>query len=342
MASDLTAGAIRDKALAFGYDDCGIIPVSDLRDYADRLAERIERFPEMRGFERFMEYAFPDRQFPWAKSVVVCAGWYGRYRLPVNLKDRIGKSFLVDIRSEPRSSGRQAGERLEAFLREGGLQTAGDCLYGLAPLRWAAMKAGLGIIRKNNFFYTERGSWVWLEAWLIDARLELRQTRAAAPCSKSCALCLEACPTGALTEAYAMNAPMCVALRTTKMAAHPDDPLSKQLGNWLYGCDACQDACPHNRDAWAEDEDFPGLEEMAEGLSPEVLVNAEYGWLRERLSERLFYIGPGELWKWKVNALNAMRNNWLETYRPAVERARRDESEQVRALAEAILNPGFS
>jgi len=59
--------------------------------------------------------------------------------------------------------------------------------------------------------------------------------------------------------------------------------------------------------------------------------------LREKLSARLFYIGQDELWKWKVNALNAMRNNWLEIYRPTVERARHDENEQVRALAEAIL-----
>ena len=344
MTSVLTAQAIRDRALSFGYEDCGIIPVSDLRGYADRLDERLDRFPEMRAyFGKYADLAFPDKRFPWAKSVVVCVTWYGRYRLPNNLVGRIGKLYLTDIRPEPRSTGHQAGLRFDAFLREAGLRTANGRPEGLppphafVPVRWAAMKAGLGIVRKNNFLYTERGSWAWMETWLIDAEMELRLAPAAPPCPESCTLCQQACPTGALAGAYAMNAAACVTARTTKAGARADDPLCGRFGGWLYGCDACQDACPHNRGAWTEDEDFPGLAEMAEGLSPEAIAGADYAWLRGKVSTRLYYIAQDDLWKWKANALNAIRNNWSETSRPAVEQARHDGNGVVRALAEAIL-----
>jgi epoxyqueuosine reductase len=342
LTSILTAQVIRDNALAFGYDDCGIIPVSDLRGYADRLAERLNRFPEMLGsFEHLADFAFPDRHFLWARSVVVCAVWYGRYRLPTNLKGRIGKNYQTDMRPEPRSIGHQAGQRLGVFLRERGLQVASGSLFplssGLAPLRWAAMKAGIGVVGKNNFLYTERGSWICLEAWLIDAEMELKLTPTAPLCDESCNLCEQACPTGALAGAYAMNAVTCISRRTTRIGVRVDDPLAGRFGNWIYGCDVCQDICPRNSGAWREDDDFPGLSEMADGLSLEALVSAEYASLREKISARLFYIGEDELWKWKTNTLNAMRNGWSEAYRPTVERARHDENEFVRAFAEAIL-----
>ena len=342
MASAITARDIRDKALAFGYDDCGIIAVSDLREYADRVAERLDLFPEMRKpFGPLADLAFPDKNLPWVKSVVVCAVWYGRYRVPANLVGRIGKSYLTDMRPEPRSAGHQAGLRLEAFLREEGLEVANGRVLalrrGLVPFRWAAFKAGLGVMRRNNFLYTERGSWVWFEAWLIDAEMELKLTPAIEPCPEGCDLCREACPTGALSGPFAMNATKCISPRTTTQGVRADDPLAGRFGGWIFGCDVCQDVCPHNRGAWTEDEEFPGLAELAEGLSPEAIVSADYAWLREKVARQLFYIVPDDFWKWKANALNALRNEWSETYRPAVEQVRRDEHEPVRALAEAIL-----
>ena len=49
---------------------------------------------------------------------------------------------------------------------------ATDRDFGITALRWAGMKAGIGIIRKNNFFYTEKGSYQYLEAFLIDEPLQ--------------------------------------------------------------------------------------------------------------------------------------------------------------------------
>ncbi|MCL2000801.1 MAG: epoxyqueuosine reductase [Planctomycetes bacterium] len=342
MSDHSIAQQIHDQALALGYDGCGIISVAELREYADRLEERMSRFPEMREpFARLTPYARPEERFPWAKSVVVCALWYGRYRVPESFSNRIGKFYLTDMRPTPDSAGHKASLQFETFLREQGMQVDADPDRALAPLRWAAVQAGLGRFGKNNFFYTERGSWYWLEAWLIDAALEKKQALSAAPCPDSCGLCQEACPTGALAGPYATNATTCITAKTASripsIGVRAQDPLCRKFGGWLYGCDACQDACPRNRGAWTSDEDFPGLAEIAEWFSPEAVIRSEYEHLRNTLPAKFYYIAPDEVWKWKTNALNALRNQWDERHRPCVEQARNDDNSDVRALAEEIL-----
>ena len=87
MVGATTAEAIREKALELGYDDCGIVRVEEVADYADSLARRIERFPHSKPmYERFYGYAQPAERYPWARSVVVCASWYGKYRIPEKMQ----------------------------------------------------------------------------------------------------------------------------------------------------------------------------------------------------------------------------------------------------------------
>jgi epoxyqueuosine reductase len=95
------AEMINKKALELGYEKCGIIPVHDILDYADRLTERIERLPENR--EKYNElYRFTNlyETHPWAKSIVICVQRYGKYRIPENLKGMIAKYYLVDGRRD--------------------------------------------------------------------------------------------------------------------------------------------------------------------------------------------------------------------------------------------------
>lgn len=337
MVGATTAEAIREKALELGYDDCGIVRVEEVADYADSLARRIERFPHSKPmYERFYGYAQPAERYPWARSVVVCASWYGKYRIPEKMQGRIGKSFLADVRREPRAAAYQNSLRFEEWMRERGLQTLAERDYGITALRWVAARAGLGAIRKNNFFYTERGSWVWLEAWLTDADLELKKTSPVKNCPESCSRCVQSCPTAALAEPFAMDGTSCVCFLTAIRGCLPGAPHNDEIGDWIYGCDACQDACPFNSRAWKAEEDFPGLEELSEQLSPERILDMDYETLRALLPPKFFYIREKDVWKWKVNVLNALRNRCEERWRPAVERARRDENENVRTMAERV------
>ena len=328
------ARAVVDKAAALGYVGCGIISVSEMAGYGRELARRMERFPEAAPWlAQFGGFAELQRQHPWAKSVVVCARWYGAYRIPANLHGLIAKYYLVDSRKNEQSPDYRDSVRFEEFLLEQGLRTASARDFSITAVRWAAMRAGIGIIRKNNFFYTERGSWTHLEAWLIDQDLEYVHTPRIAACPDNCTLCVQACPTGSLAEAYAMNPCSCISYLTTWDACLPGRPHNGQTGAWLYGCDLCQDACPRNRNAWSETETFPGLDDLAE-LSLERVVAMDYDAIRALLSPRFWYISKKHVWKWKANALNALYNTEPERCAVSIAAARRDEHENVRLMAD--------
>lgn len=63
---------VRNKALELGYEKCGIILISDMYDYADKLKQRIELIPEARPYmERFYRFANLQNDYSWARSIVV-------------------------------------------------------------------------------------------------------------------------------------------------------------------------------------------------------------------------------------------------------------------------------
>lgn len=107
--------------------------------------------------------------------------WYGKYYIPNNLQNYVAKYYLTDGRRNPNSEGYQTSTRFEKYLMDCGFQTATDRDFGITALRWAGMKAGIGIIRKNNFFYTEKGSYQYLEAFLIDQPLQYIPLPSTAP-----------------------------------------------------------------------------------------------------------------------------------------------------------------
>ena len=134
-----------------------------------------------------------------------------------------------------------------------------------------ARKSGLGIIRKNNFFYTEMGSYNNLYGYVIDKECELIHKCDLSPCSEKCNLCRKACKTKALSAPYTMNPFKCVSFLTTFGNSEIPDGLSDEMyEEWVCGCDNCQDACPHNiRHNWNEGESLTELEKIASMILPE-------------------------------------------------------------------------
>ncbi|MDQ1281274.1 MAG: hypothetical protein QG670_2539 [Thermoproteota archaeon] len=338
MYSDL-AVQIRNKAIDLHYKKCGIIKISDMLEYADKLRERIERIPETKPYtERFYSFSNLQSNYAWAKSIVVCVRREGKYRLPKHLQGLIGKTFLVDYRRDKQSKDYQDSMNFEQYLQEKGLQTATKRDFGISALRWAAYKAGLGIIRKNNFFYTEKGSWMHLEAWLIDKELDLVENNTISRCPGSCRLCIKACPTSSLSEPYLMNHSTCVSYLTVYKTSWdlPNEKYRHLTGSWIYGCDACQDACPFNHNAWSEDEEFPNLEELGTHISLGKIVEMNYDFLRDVIHPKFWTIQKENVWKWKINALSAMLNNYKKSYDKSINIACKDENEKVREMAEWI------
>ena len=111
---------------------------------------------------------------------------YTRYKLPIGPPKHFGKAYLVDNRRNPQSP---EAIRVKAFtgaLVDLGLKVAHDEHQGVTGMRWAAMSAGLGQIRRNNFFYGQNGSFMAITAWLIDRELEWLSEAPQKPCAEGC------------------------------------------------------------------------------------------------------------------------------------------------------------
>ncbi|MBQ1501735.1 MAG: epoxyqueuosine reductase [Firmicutes bacterium] len=279
MKQDL-AQAIHDKALECGFDDCGIVPIEALDGYKDHLRERLEKIPQSAAVYGFADmYCNPKKYFPWANSVIVCTEWYGQYHFPPSLQGRYAKSFLLSLATVPESPQHKAKERFEQWLREAGLRFEGgetNMPARIIPLREAAVAAGLGIFRKNNFFYGPKGSYYNLEGYLIDQTCEYVGKCELKPCAEKCDLCQKACKTRSLRAPFTMDPLSCVSFWTTfGGGAVPPHLSAEQFGQWIMGCDACQDACPYNRKHdWSAGDDFPGLADTEYLLQPENIIAA--------------------------------------------------------------------
>ena len=132
--------------------------------------------------------------------------------------------------------------------------------------RAVAARAGLGWYGKNACIIVPgHGSWVMLGEMLLDLDLEPDQ-----PLSKDCGrchICLDRCPTGAIVAPYTIHAPACISFQTIEQRGAIPRDLRPRLGDWVFGCDVCQEVCPYTRAA-AEDADADFLPRDIEHAYP--------------------------------------------------------------------------
>jgi epoxyqueuosine reductase len=108
-----------------------------------------------------------------------------------------------------------------------------------------AVRAGLGWMGKNTCVISPKlGSWILLGEVLTT--MDLPADEPVTDRCGSCTRCIDACPTNALTP-YELTASQCVSYLTIEHRGDVPAELKPGIGNWLYGCDICQDVCPFNR-----------------------------------------------------------------------------------------------
>ncbi len=118
----------------------------------------------------------------------------------------------------------------------------------------------MGFRGKNTNLLTPIGSFVFLGALLTDVELDCD-----APVSKdcgSCRLCIEACPTDALDQPYHLAAERCIAYLTIEHRGPIDVELRPRLGEWVFGCDVCQEVCPYNASTRNRPRGWPEFEPL--------------------------------------------------------------------------------
>ena len=340
------ARTIKEKAIELGYEKCGIIKLSDYAGFSDKLKERMSRlFLGRLQYAQFTKLGTPEKDRPWVKSIVTAVRNYAGYNVPEGFEGVYAKAYMFDVRVGQDLDGYKARERFGAFLENLGLKTASEPKFGLVGLRWAAHKAGLGLIRKNNFFYTENGSWNSIEGWLIDRELELIEKPALSECPDNCNKCIDACPTGSLSRPYTMALIKCASfinsMSVEKGLGMPSLTTAAKVGPRLYGCDTCQDVCPFNKGKWRGGCDFPGLSERAEYMRPEKIMAMGYDEIAKTLKPQFFYIGlnnMNNLWKWKINALTVMMNDFKEGYTAPIKSGLGDTDKRVRKFAKKVCS----
>jgi len=243
---------IKEQARKLGFEKVGIVPAHPLVEEGLRLQKWLAdnyhgsmtwmaRDPEMRSD--------PRKLFPAARSVVVAALNYYTPGKHTSAPDtgKVSRYAWGDDYHDVMSSKLKT---LLAWIQEQVPSAEGKVCVDIQPMMdkaWA-QRAGLGWIGKHtNLITPEYGSWVFIGELLLNLDLDYDTEEVEDHCG-TCTLCIDACPTQAITEPYLVDSNKCISYATIELRepAIPDH-IGEHLEGWLYGCDICQDVCPWNR-----------------------------------------------------------------------------------------------
>jgi epoxyqueuosine reductase len=141
--------------------------------------------------------------------------------------------------------------------------------------RELAQRAGLGWIGKNTMLLSRRlGSYFLLGEILLDIELPPDRPHIEDYCG-SCTRCMDACPTAAIVAPRELDANRCISYHTIENRASIPKALQPLFGDWVFGCDICQEVCPWNQKSAANPEAY--------SAEPELWRHAEFPSLLEML-----------------------------------------------------------
>jgi len=253
MSPDALSAKLKQRATELGFQHCGICPAAAppgaarLDDwlaagYAGQMHYIADRRPA---------YDHPRHVLEGAQSIVMLAMHYSPEKPspPQSGEGRVSRyAWGTDdyhnlIRDRLHRLADSHREQVPEAITRGVIDTA--------PLmeREFAQLAGLGWIGKNTLLLSKTaGSYFFLAALLTDQRLSYDEPLAMDHCG-TCTACLDACPTDAFPQPYVLDATRCISYLTIELQNPIPVELRPKMGNWLFGCDVCQDVCPWNKNA---------------------------------------------------------------------------------------------
>jgi len=247
------ARRIKERALAMGFEAVGIAavdPIEAREHYEAWLAA--ERHGEMRYLasrKHRERRADPARILPGIRSVVCVALCHTPGRDPARDR-RLGTIARYAVGEDYH---RVMHDRLLTLEREieRELLPGSRALWysdtGAILERGWAERAGLGWIGKHAGLLSETlGSWFLLGEVLVNRELPADPPVERERCG-TCTRCLDACPTRAIVAPYQLDARLCISYLTIELRGPIPRELRPLIGDWVFGCDVCQEVCPWNR-----------------------------------------------------------------------------------------------
>ncbi len=265
--------AVKQRAHELGFDLAGIAPVGPSPDLAlYRAWLDAGRAGEMGYLARHLPLKQDPRHLlPDARAIILVGLNYARYLDQRLLTDPgRGRISLYALGRDYHKIMRKALIELDRWLAaQTGRASRGRAFVDTAPVlerSWAS-RAGLGFIGKNAcLIHPDQGSFFFLGGLLVPEALTPdpppRRTQTpgrndhvwrfadgrTGTCG-GCTRCLAACPTGALIAPRQLDARLCISYLTIEQRGPIPRALRPRLGNWIFGCDLCQEVCPWNRRA---------------------------------------------------------------------------------------------
>ena len=251
----LTAELVCERALEMGFDLVGFAPAG-----ATPGGEQFVLWLSA-GYHGQMTYLArePERRLdprhllPGARTVVIVGVSYETLAVPAEVlrdpsRGRIaryawGTDYHDVITPVLRTFGEWLAKESRAYVDTG----------PVLERAWAE-RCGLGFIGKNTcLIHRKRGSHLFLGAVLVNEELKQEDGHLSQPSAYSsrfrecgrCTRCLAACPTDAFPQPGVLDARRCISYLTIELKGSIPAELRPQMGNWIFGCDVCQDVCPY-------------------------------------------------------------------------------------------------
>jgi len=242
---------IKEWAGELGFQDVGVAGI-DLTVQAQHLKEWLAN-----GFHGEMGYmeshgakrSQPDLLLPGTVSVITARM---DYLTSIPNTDLGPETAAVSCYARGRDYHKLMRKRLAQLAKKVQVQLCAHnyrAFVDSAPTleRGLAEQSGMGWIGKNTMLINRRaGSWFFLGEIYTDLPLATPVTTAKNHCG-SCRACLDSCPTGAFVEPYVLDARRCISYLTIEFKGSIPLELRPLMGNRIFGCDDCQQACPWNR-----------------------------------------------------------------------------------------------
>lgn len=241
---------LHQRAAALGFTLRGIAPAVAAPGFG-RLQEWLAAgYAGEMGYlaEREAAYAHPEGVLAGVRSVVMLAM---PYRTDEPRPPEPGQGRVARYAWGPGDYHDVVHERLKelaAWVRTVAPEAKVRGVVDTAPLleREFAQLAGLGWVGKHTLLiHKPAGSYFFLAALLTDLDLPPDVPFTADHCG-TCRACLDACPTAAFPQPYVLDATRCISYLTIELRGPIPRDLRPGLGEWLFGCDVCQDVCPWN------------------------------------------------------------------------------------------------